>query len=137
MYAIEHYYFSLTILLLLQEHVDCSHKYDAVLVQILNPNDEQYRSLFSPIENAKYQSEIKVVGDRAITGKYTVIARSGHHEATSSFDFNKDKFGDKKIIIPSEFESTGGINYFEPRFTKILYGQTVTWINNDTHVYIS
>jgi plastocyanin len=69
-------------------------------------------------------------GDTAITGKYKIAVRNGNQSAETIFSFNKEKYGDKVIIISNTSE-TERRPYFEPRFTKILCGQTVTWINQD------
>jgi class 3 adenylate cyclase/plastocyanin len=104
---------------------------DSVTIQIYDPIGKKFRFAQTNIGADGIYSIGFRISDTAVSGTYSIEARTNNQIAKNTFDYDKNKYGDKIIIIPSGLHEGTGSSSFQPKTITLYPGQTITWINQD------
>ena len=111
---------------------------DSVTIQVFDPNNEKFRFAQTPGSADGTFSIAFRISDTAPDGTYRIEIRNNNEIAENKFTYDKNRYGDKIVIIPSGLYARNSVSSFQPKTITIYPGQTITWINQDNiHHFIS
>lgn len=111
---------------------------DSVTIQIYDPNNEKFRFAQTTVGVDGTYSIAFRMSDTATSGLYRIEVRNNNEIAENTFVYDKNKYGDKIIIIPSGLHERTKASSFQPKTITLYPGQTIKWINQDNiHHFVS
>lgn len=111
---------------------------DSVTIQVFDPNNEKFRFAQTPVSADGTFSIAFRISDTAPDGTYRIEIRNNNEIAENKFSYDKNRYGDKIVIIPSGLYARNNVSSFQPKTITLYPGQTITWINqDDIHHFIS